>query len=436
MQHFKALHTENVLVSFLKSHKLKILIVKLSSLGDVVHTLPAVMDIKEHVPNAQIDWVVERGFAPLLKLAPFVQNIICCDVRKWRKSWWSRRTRDEFKAFKHQLQTTQYDAVIDLQGLSKSALISWLAMLSPGGQRFAIGNQTEGASWEFMTRWAADRPIDVKTRVHAVERSRIVCAKALNYEFVDESLSETKAPNASRLLSVAPSLTVLPHTVALVHASSRQDKTWPLHFWTELGEALMARGFNIALPQGSDQELEQARAISNTLVGSKVWLKMGLDEVTAHLSSCVGVIGVDSGLSHIAEVLDLPLVQIYNFQTNWRTGPSRQSYQSSVFAKPTPSVQSVLAQWDLCWNSFRSTQNHNQNQEPLQVQLKTPSFDQPPEASQSDLEPPSSLTIALSEESQTAPLEQSITLEATGKTKLVKTPPAITSTNPQLGLFD
>ena len=86
MQHFKALHTENVLVSFLKSHKLKILIVKLSSLGDVVHTLPAVMDIKEHVPNAQIDWVVERGFAPLLKLAPFVQNITYAKYRDLQKS--------------------------------------------------------------------------------------------------------------------------------------------------------------------------------------------------------------------------------------------------------------------------------------------------------------------------------------------------------------
>ena len=333
---------------------MKILIVKLSSLGDVVHTLPAVTDIRTHFPTAQIDWVVERGFAPLLKVSTCVSNVIACDIRRWRKSWWTTQTRLEFANFKEKLQENEYDAIIDLQGLSKSAFISWLAKLSRIGKRFAIGNQTDGASYEFMTRWVADTPIDVQVRVHAVERSRIICSKALGYDYLHSATNDA-AFKQSSYLEVNPSTEVLPKTVVLVHASSRADKAWPINYWTELGEALMQRGFQIALPQGSESELEQARAISNTLLGSKVWLKMSLDEVTAHLAACVGVIGVDSGLSHIAEVLDLPLVQIYNFETDWRTGPIRHNFQTSIYASPTPSVSDVLSKWDDCWRRY---QNH------------------------------------------------------------------------------
>jgi len=314
------------------------------------------MDIRAHLPDAQIDWVVESGFAPLLAVSPGVNQVIECDIRRWRKSWWTRSTRLEFKEFKERLQKTDYDAVIDLQGLSKSAFVSWLASLSPTGKRFAIGNQTDGASYEPITRWVADTPVVVQSRVHAVERSRIICARALGYEYPAHDLDSRSGFKGRRTpsLAVTPSPLVLPNTVALIHASSRDDKTWPLAYWTELGQALQARGFNIALPQGSEAELEQARKISNTLVGSKVWLKMSLDEVSAHLAACVGVIGVDSGLSHIAEALDLPLVQIYNFETNWRTGPTRHPFQTSVYAEPTPSVKVVLAQWDASWELYES----------------------------------------------------------------------------------
>ena len=148
---------------------------------DVVHALPAVMDIKNHLPNAQVDWVVERAFAPLLEVSPVVDNVISCEIRRWRKIFLTSQTRREVQAFKHQLQKKSYDAIIDLQGLSKSAFVSCLAKLNPNGRRFAIGNQTDGSSYEFLTRWVADKPIEVQNRVHAVERSRIICSKALNF---------------------------------------------------------------------------------------------------------------------------------------------------------------------------------------------------------------------------------------------------------------
>ena len=116
---------------------MKILLVKLSSLGDVVHTLPVVQDILVAHPGAQIDWVVEKAFAPLLSplVGAGLQRVIPCELRRWRKSPFSAATRAAWRAFRHELQSQSYDAVIDLQGLTKSALVAWLARLAPGGHR-------------------------------------------------------------------------------------------------------------------------------------------------------------------------------------------------------------------------------------------------------------------------------------------------------------
>ena len=396
--------------------------------------MPAVMDIRAHLPSAQIDWVVERAFAPLLAVAPSVNKVIACDIRRWRKSWWTHQTRREFMQFKRQLQNDSYDAIIDLQGLSKSAFISWLAELSPKGKRFAIGNQTQGASYEPMTRWVADTPVVVHTRVHAVERSRIICSKALNYAYLSQAEGVTSTPASPSALHVKPAKAVQPQTIALVHASSREDKTWPLSYWTELGEGLMQRGFQIALPQGSEDELEQARKISNTLVGSKVWLKMSLDNVTAHLAACAGVIGVDSGLSHIAEALDLPLVQIYNFPTNWRTGPIRQAFQTSTYAEPTPSVEDVLKKWDESWSLFQNLKDKAHqpiHSLPIQNEFIKPSVLNTSEAQISELVDQS----LLGSTSVLSSIESKNT-SSTSKSNSKKNSAEASKPSPQLGLFD
>ena len=117
---------------------MRVLFVKLSSLGDVVHTLPAAMDLWRSVPDVQIDWVVERGFAPLVQASEAVQRVIPCDLRRWRRAPLSSQTRREWAAFKLDLQAQAYDAVIDLQGLSKSALVSFMARLTPTGRRHAM----------------------------------------------------------------------------------------------------------------------------------------------------------------------------------------------------------------------------------------------------------------------------------------------------------
>ena len=160
---------------------MRILLVKLSSLGDVVHTLPVVQDILAAMPDAQIDWVVEKAFAPLLTQVKGLRRIIPCELRRWRKSFLAAQTWQAWRAFKADLQSDSYDAVIDLQGLTKSAVVARLARLTPQGKRYAMANQTDGSGYEAPTRWLADVAIELPPHVHAVQRGRDLAARALGY---------------------------------------------------------------------------------------------------------------------------------------------------------------------------------------------------------------------------------------------------------------
>jgi len=316
---------------------LKVLVVKLSSLGDVVHTLPAVMDMQAAFPNAQIDWVVERGFAPLVARCQAVHRVIACDLRRWRKSLGSSTTRAEWRAFKADVQQDAYDAVIDLQGLTKSALVSWLARTTPKGKRYALANRTEGSGYERPTRWVADVALRVTPHIHAVARARVVCAQALGY-----------AVPAHLHYGLGQAATAVRPYVVLVHGTSRADKEWPLTHWYELGQRLKQTGLDVALPHGNEAERIRSEALAEMLPGAVVWPRLSLDDLTTEMAQCAGVVGVDSGLSHIAVALDLPHVQIYNFDTAWRTGPVGLARQCALVDCPTPTVDAVWQAWQHC----------------------------------------------------------------------------------------
>ncbi|PIY29618.1 MAG: lipopolysaccharide heptosyltransferase I [Comamonadaceae bacterium CG_4_9_14_3_um_filter_60_33] len=360
---------------------MKILIVKLSSLGDVVHAMPAVQDMLRAMPDAQIDWVVERGFAPLVQRCQGVHRVIACELRRWRKAPLNHDTRRAWTAFKAELQQQAYDAVIDLQGLTKSALIAWLARLADGGKRYGLANQTEGSSFEAPARWVAHDAITLPAHSHAVTRSRELCAQALHYRLPDVLVfglvaRPSSPPHLGNDHEQEAGLATwregeLRGTVALVHGTSRADKEWPLAHWRELAQRLNDTGFDVGLPHGSPAEQQTAHDIAHGLAHARVWPRLSLDALTDALATCSGVIGVDSGLSHIAVALDLPHVQIYNFDTAWRTGPlvgpgtdscggdfsppwstevepaklQKSVRQCSVFAQPTPSVDAVWQTW-------------------------------------------------------------------------------------------
>ena len=324
----------------------RVLIVKLSSLGDVVHAMPAVQDIRRALPGVQIDWVVERAFMPLLSRCDGVGRVIACDLRRWRKNPLTAQTRQEWRAFRSELRSVAYDAVIDLQGLTKSALVSRMARTTPTGRRYGLANQTEGSGFEAPARWVADVAITMERRVHAVQRSRLLCAAALGY--TAQGL-DVYGLHGGPLAVQAPDpagLAVNPFAprkawVALVHGTSRADKEWSLAHWIDLGQRLNHSGFAVALPHGNPAEYATSEAIAAELMDAWVWPALTLDALTDTLARCAGVVGVDSGVSHIAVALDLPHVQIYNFDTAWRTGPLPSDHQCSVFATPQPSVDAV-----------------------------------------------------------------------------------------------
>ena len=323
---------------------MRVLIVKLSSLGDVVHAMPAVQDMRRAfsntAPGIHIDWVVEPGFAALVQRCEGLGRVIPCAIRRWRKAPFSKATRTEWAAFKQQLQAERYDAVIDLQGLSKSALVAWLARTTPNGKRYAMANRTDGSGYEAPTRWVADVAMALEPHVHAVQRSRLLCAAALGYA--------VQGADCYRLASNIVAASTRPQSarplIAFVHGTSRADKEWPLEHWVELGKRLNDSGFSIVLAHGNATERARSEAIAAKLPDAQVWPSMGLDALMDAMSQCAGVIGVDSGLSHIAVALNLPHVQIYNFDTAWRTGP-KSSSQVSVYAQACPKVDAVWQAW-------------------------------------------------------------------------------------------
>jgi heptosyltransferase-1 len=313
-----------------------VLLIKLSSLGDVVHTLPAAMDIRQACPEARIDWVVEPAFAPLVRLCPAVDRVIEMDLRRWRLSPWSSATRGAWRAFKQHLQAQTYDRVIDVQGLTKSALVSRLARLTPSGVRVAMAHRTEGSSFEAPTRWVADRCIELPTHIHAVDRARLLCAQALSFEVP----TAFQAGLGELRLGAQPS-----PWVVCVHGTSREDKLWPEAHWVNLGQRLLQRQLMPVFVHGSEAEQARSQRLAAALPGSLVWPRMPIDALTRQMAQASGVIGVDSGLSHIAVALGLPHVQIYNFDTAWRTGPQHLPHQVAVYRPPTPSVEEVWQAW-------------------------------------------------------------------------------------------
>ena len=328
----------------------------------MLHTLPVVHDIRHALPDAQIDWVVEGAFAGVVRRCKGVNRIITCDLRRWRKAPFSSATRTAWHAFKAALQQESYDMVIDLQGLTKSAWVAWMTHLTPSGKRFALANRTDGSAYEVPTRWAADVAIRLPPHIHAVQRGRELCAQALGYMMPE---SDEFKPSFGLLVGVNIASSAieivaknkLKPTIVFAHGTSREDKLWPVSHWVALGQRLHAQGFAVALAHGNAAEEARSQLIAQELRNAVVWPRLELEALLDALGSSAGVIGVDSGLSHMAVALNLPHVQIYNFDTAWRTGPveplvinprSASARQVSVYAQPTPSVDAVWQAWQSC----------------------------------------------------------------------------------------
>ncbi len=319
---------------------MKILLVKLSSLGDVIQTIPVVHDLRLAFPGVVIDWVVEEAFAPLVARVSGVRRVLPIAERRWRKSRWQAATQRERKAFLADLQREAYDAVIDFQGLIKSALVARRARLAPGGFRATYANASDACSYEWPVRWLLDRLVPMPKRIHAVARYRALAAGALAYP-----------PGAVPVYDwlqgeQTPGLPSDARTVVLAHGTTRPDNEWPEACWIALGQRLIAQGYRVALPQAGGPELALANRLAAALgPHAQVWPQLTLAQVLDRMAGAVGVVGVDSGLSHMAVALGLPHVQIFSQPRAWRAGPVGQLHQVAVGGDAAPNVDAVWQAW-------------------------------------------------------------------------------------------
>lgn len=309
---------------------MRILIVKTSSLGDVIHNLPAISDIRRHFPDAEIDWCVEDSFAAIPHLHSAVRNVIPVAIRRWRKQLAKATTWREIAAFRRQIAAISYDAVIDTQGLLKSALLARCAQ----GPRLGYA---AGSAREPLAARCYDRHFHVARDLHAVVRNRLLAAAALGYKADGEpDYGVDTAPGAF------PWLPHRPYVVFLT-ATSRDDKLWPEANWTALGRALDSMGFNAILPGGSAVERERAARLAATIPGALAAPPMSIPELAALLAGARAAIGVDTGLTHLAVALKTPTVAIYTATDPGLTGVLGAGFHRNLGGKAQiPAADAVL----------------------------------------------------------------------------------------------
>lgn len=291
-----------------------ILIVRTSSLGDLVHMLPAISDIAKNVTNAKIDWLVEESFAEIPSWHPAINEVIPVAHRRWRKSWWSKQTRVERKKLSVDLAKRQYDVVLDMQALMKSI---WLVRQTNG--------KRHGLDWKSAREPLASLFYDVRHRVEfwqpAVIRQRTLAAVTFNYEVQGE-------PDFG-LQGITSSVT--PEAAALIMPSaSRDDKLWPEKYWQQVFDSLSERGLQLRLLSGSDSEYKRAQDLIKRRENAIVLPRMGLTEVAHELAKAQIMVGLDSGLTHLSAGLERPTIGIYKASTPVRTPLQSSAYTASL----------------------------------------------------------------------------------------------------------
>jgi len=303
-----------------------ILLVKLSSLGDVLHNLPIVWDLRVRLPNARIDWAVEEGYVhllePLLSRGKFkgIDRIIPFGLRRWKKNLFKLDTWKQFFSFKAQLQLVQYDYVIETQGLLKSALVCALADKTQGAVVAGLANATQYSGYEPIARWFYNRSVQVPTDCHAVDRSRRVMCSALNWPLI----SRTSAP-AFYLESLSQELTekniagLKKPYVLCFHSTAREAKRWSNKNWIVLGQELASRGYQVVLPWGNPSERVVSERLAQEIVDALVPQNFSIEDAFSVIANAALTIGVDTGLTHLAAVLGKPTVEIYCDSPRWKT---------------------------------------------------------------------------------------------------------------------
>ncbi len=277
---------------------MKLLLVKTSSLGDVVHALPAVTEALGCVPDLSVDWVVEEAFAPIAKRHPGVRRVIPIAIRRWRKNW--PGAASEIRAAMADIRSEKYDLVLDSQGLLKSALLA----------RVAVGTRhgyNRSSARESLSAMFYQHQHDVPDGQHAIRRQKKLMGLALGYssaDSVDFGLTSATVPR---------------HEIVFLHGTTWPSKLWPLKHWQQLASLAVAAEFQLLLPAGDSAEQERATQILGDRPG-EVLFRPALDELMDRIAGSAGVVSVDTGLGHLAPAFKRPTVAIFGATDPTLTG--------------------------------------------------------------------------------------------------------------------
>ncbi|TPN77492.1 lipopolysaccharide heptosyltransferase I [Mesorhizobium sp. CU2] len=297
---------------------MKVLIVKTSSMGDVIHTFPAVEDALRNRPDITFDWCVEEAFAGIVALHPAIKTIHKVAIRRWRKQLFSRGAWREMAGLRKTLRAERYDLVIDAQGLLKSALVAFQAGAPIAGFDRASAREPS-ATLFYQRRYAVPRDL------HAIERTRRLFGLALGYQPDLSVLQSGIVPPAGSLAGIDGK------TAFLLHGTSREDKKWPVENWIETARLLVARHFTPVVTWSNEAERTVAEAIVGAVPQTVLVAKSPLSEIAAILGRSALVIGADTGLTHLASAFGLPTVAIFLATEPGLTGP-RGQYASTLLA--------------------------------------------------------------------------------------------------------
>ena len=320
----------------------RILIVKTSSLGDVIHCLPVVNDILHHAQEAHIDWVVEESFAEIPRMHAGVNQVFTVAMRRWKNQLFRKKTWAEINEFKKLIQQNQYDVIVDVQGLLKSALITKQANgVKHGYDKNSIR--------EPLASWFYDKTYAISYQQHAVTRNRALCAMSLGYttplNAADYGITPESDASAIRM-----DIGLQASYIVALHGTSRDSKLWPIENWIDLGRELAKQNLKLALPWANEAELARANAIASQLKNAQansciILPKLSIAQIANIISNAKAAIGVDTGLSHLAAALNIPTIAIYTDTNPALTGVMGGAFKPAInlgnIAK-TPSVNDVL----------------------------------------------------------------------------------------------
>ena len=312
---------------------MRVLIVKTSSMGDVVHALPAISDMHRQVPGLQVDWLVEQAFAAIPALHPGVARVIPLAWRKWRKRLWRADTRAAIAALRHELRREPYDLVLDMQGLLKSVL--WGAQA-----RGPLVGYDRASIREPAAAWFYRRSAAVPRQLHAVARNRALAAAHLGYALPVGAPDFGIRPPAGPWGVDGPSAVLVP-------CASRPEKLWPEPHWIALGQRLQQAGLVPVLVWGNDAERARAERIAAGC-GGAVPPFLSVAGMAAVLGQARCVVGLDTGFSHLAAAFGAPTIGIYCDHEPGLAGITGPGPVASFGGKgQRPGLDAVMAQLDM-----------------------------------------------------------------------------------------